>query len=287
MNKLPIGLTMIWLCCADVAADVQESAGRVVAPETRYMETANSGGARLPAIAHPRLSSTLRFLVPGTIATVHVVEGQRVQKGDPLVTLDDRLARARLRVAEISANRRGELDYAAIQLKYGEMQLARLEHLFQQNAVAEREVEEQHALVERARAVHTTRLEELDLAKSNRQLAEEQLRHLTLFAPFDGVITEIHEKLGVPVDPATAVVSMANLEQLQVELHTPVRLYGSLRPGDSIGLMARAPVDAEIVARVVTTSPVINAASGTFRCVLAIDNSAHKFPAGFAVTLSP
>ena len=41
-----------------------------------------------------------------------------VREGDRLVTLDDRLAQARLRLAELSASRTSALQQAAIQLKF-------------------------------------------------------------------------------------------------------------------------------------------------------------------------
>ena len=117
-------------------------------------------------------------------------------------------------------------------------------------------------------------------------LAEEEFRRMTIYAPFDGVITQLHEKLGAAVDPTVPVVSIANLETLEIEMHTPVDLYGTLRPGGIVELVASAPVNKVISAEVLSTSPVINSASRTFRCVLRIENSARKLPAGFSVSLA-
>jgi RND family efflux transporter MFP subunit len=255
MKHATILFALVWLTCAESSADVKRSAVASAPGVSRARSSTLQ--SRLHGIARPKLSATLRFLVPGTIATVHVVEGQAVHEGQPLVSLDDRLARARLRLAEISASRSGELEYAAVQLKFGEKQLSRLEYLLKRSAVSEREVEEQRALVERGRAVHKTQLEELQLAASSEVLAQEQLRHMTVFAPFDGIITELHEKLGVSVDPNTPVVSLANLARLQVEMHTPVTLYGVMRAGDSVMLAAGQPVNSQVPANVVSTSPII------------------------------
>lgn len=241
--------------------------------------------SRLRGVAKPKLSATLRFLVAGTISELHVSEGDPVREGQPLVTLDDRLARARLRLAEISARRVGELQHAEVQLKFGERQLSRLENLHARNAVSELELEEQRALVQRARAVHKTQLEALELAGGNKEFAEQQLRHMTLFAPFDGIVTQLHQKLGAPVDTTTPVISVANLKTLQVEMHTPIDRYGRLLVGHQVNVRAGAPVNALLPASVVTVSPMINAASSTFRCRLEIRNDEGQLPAGFAVSL--
>jgi RND family efflux transporter MFP subunit len=229
--------------------------------------------------------AALRSIIPGTIANVHVKEGQTVKAGEVLVTLDDRLARARLRVAEIEAARTGELQRASAQLHLAQRQLERLESAYKRQAISDFELEEQRALVDQARASHTAQLEAKQLAEGKRMLAEEEFRRMTIYAPFDGVITQLHEKLGAAVDSSVPVVSIANLETLEIEMHTPVDLYGTLHPGGKVELLASAPINDVISAEVLSTSPIINSASRTFRCVLRIENSTRKLPAGFSVTL--
>jgi membrane fusion protein (multidrug efflux system) len=238
-------------------------------------------------VARPQLSATLRSTGTGTIAQVLVREGQNVRAGDALVSLDDRLARAHVRIAEIEAARTGELNRVRMQLKLAERQLDRMRIAFKSNAISEFELEEQLATVEQAQSILTTQAEAKELAKANCVLAVEQLRSLTIFAPFDGVITQLHNKIGDSVDPSVAVVSIVNMETLDVELHTPTELYGQIKPNESIPLMASAPLNEVIFAKVVFASPIVNSASNTFRCVLRIDNTVRKLPAGFSVTLAP
>ena len=246
----------------------------VVAPESRLF-----------GVVKPQQSATLRFLIPGTISELHVAEGQSVKRDDPLVSLDDRLALARLRIAETAANRSGELEHAATQLEFGEKQLARVEALFVRKAVSELELEEQRSTVARARAVHKSQLEAQALATCQFALAEEQHRSMTLFSPFDGVVTQIHENIGASIEPGTTIISVANLQTLQVEMHTPVSMYGRMKAGDQLLLDAEKPVSKTIEATVLTVSPIINSASETFRVVVQINNTDERLPAGFSVVL--
>ena len=242
--------------------------------------------SKMFGVAKPQEAATLRFLIPGTIAKRHVNEGQNVKRNDLLVSLDDRMALARLRIAETAANRSGDLEHAATQLKFGEKQLVRVEALFARNAVSELELEEQRSIVARARAVHKSQREALALAECQFALAEEQHRSMTLFAPFDGVVTQIHQNVGASIEPSVAIISIANLRTLQVEMHTPVTLFGKIRPGDRLSLAADKPVSSTIEATVLTVSPIINSASETFRAVLEIDNRDKQLPAGFSVVIS-
>lgn len=240
----------------------------------------------LHGIARPQAAADLRTLVAGTVAQIHVQEGQLVKKGARLVTLDDRLVQAQVRIAEIQAARQGDFNRAVTQLRLAEKQLSRLEMAFERHAISDFEVEEQRARVEEARATHLGQLEFRQLAKANHTLALEQLRRLTIEAPFDGRITQLHAKPGESVDPTTPVISVADLRTLEVEMHTPLHLFGKMQTGTQVHLVAGKPVNRTLAADVVFTSPMINSASSTFRCTLRIDNSRRELPAGFSVSFA-
>ena len=116
-------------------------------------------------------------------------------------------------------------------------------------------------------------------------MAEAQLSQYTIVAPFDGVITELHKKSGA-VDPTQLVVSMANLDSLEVEMHLPSRMVGRVETGQTVSLKAGAPISTNLVASVLSVSPIIDSASNTFRCLLTIPNMEKPRPAGFSVVVN-
>lgn len=236
--------------------------------------------------ARPASSAELRPLVAGIIAEVHVSEGQRVAAGDVLVTLDDRLEQAKRRIADLEANRKAELARAASQLAQAERQLSRLRSALERKAISEFELEEQLAVVEQARAARDAQLEALQLAESRRLLVDEELRRLRICAPFDGVITQVHQKIGTSVDPTVPVISVVNLESLEIELFAPVTQFGELKVGHSVELVALEPVNRTLTAQVISVSPVIDSASATFRCLLHVQNDDLALPAGFSVLMA-
>lgn len=166
-------------------------------------EAPPSFGLQLPGVAKPETSAILRSVVPGIVQEVHVEEGQAISKGDVLVSLDGRLMRAQLKIAELQAKQIGDMQRAQSLLDAGEKRLARLEIVYQRNAISVSEIEEQRAAVDQARAIYQGQVEARELARANLVIAQERLRQLAVFAPFDGIVTKLHIKLGASIDPST------------------------------------------------------------------------------------
>ncbi len=246
--------------------------------------TAFAVSNQLHGVAKPSNSADLPSLVPGIITVVHVPEGKFVKKGDALVTLDDRVPRARLQAATIEAHLTGALQRTEVELRMAESRLERIRRVLNQGAGASFELLEAEGTRDQAAAAVAQQNDILKAAEANRELAEAQLHQYTITAPFDGLVTEIHIKSGA-VDPSQIVISIANLTVLEVELHAPSQLFGRIGRGDRLNLQASEPVSGVIAAAVVSVSPIINSASNTFRCLLQIDNSRGTLPAGFTVTL--
>lgn len=235
-------------------------------------------------VAKPSQMADLPSLVPGIIAEVHVKEGQSVKKGTPLVTLDDRVPRARLEAATVEAQLVGALRRAEVDVRMSESRLERLRTVLSRGAAGGFELESAEGVRDQAVAAVGQQRDILKAAEANRQLAEAQLSQYTIVAPFDGIVTEIHRKSGA-VDPSQLVVSIANLTALEVEMHLPSRMVGRVQVGQNVRLAAGAPISRDVSASVVSVSPIIDSASNTFRCLLEIDNNKIQMPAGFSVVV--
>lgn len=242
--------------------------------------------SQLHGVARPLQNAVLTSLVPGRIMTIHIAEGRRVTAGEALVSLDDRLAKAQVEASRREAAQVAMLERAELAYQQAERRLMRLEQAALQNATAAFEIEEARSLKEQARAERDAAQEAIAVAQANLTMAEEQLRRNTIYAPFDGVIVQIHQKQGTAVDGSLPVVTLASLDTLEVEMYVPSDRFGSIRNGSTVNLSAGAPVNSELVAKVCSVSPVIDSASNTFRCVLQIDNTTAGLPAGFSVVLT-
>lgn len=241
--------------------------------------------SQLQGVAKPRLLAELPPAMAGIVAQVHVVENQQVSKDQPLVTLDNRVAIAAQKVAAIAAQRQAALRAAKLRWQLAERQLGRLEEAFERGASSPFEVEERRVARDQALAAFEQAKEDRLADQAALELATAELRRFTIHAPFDGCVVNLNAKIGTAVEPTTPIVSVANFAELEVLLFLPVEQYGTIQPGAAVTMDAQVPVGRRITGQVASVSPLMNAASGTFRCIVTIDNHERKLPGGFSVSL--
>ncbi len=279
-----VGITAVLPTAENAVAQKTFLRSQKVSGQQVRSQNAFAAGDQLHGIAKPSQLAELPSLVPGTISIVHVQEGEFVKKGAPLITLDDRVPKARLQAATVEANLTGALRRAQVEHRMANRRLERLRTAVSRSAGANFEIEEAEGVLDQAAAAVQQQQDVLKAAEANRQLAAAQLDQYTVSAPFDGRIIRIHQKSGA-VDPSQQLVIIANLETLEVDMHISSSSYGNVSTGQTIKLNAAAPVSGVVNARVLSVSPMINSASNTFRCRLQIANSNSRHPAGFSVVL--
>lgn len=253
--------------------------------ELEYDATILQLRSQLHGIARPQQNAVMSSLVPGRIMTVHVSEGDVVEQGAELISLDDRLAQAQVAAARIEAQRIGAVQRAELAFLQAQRQFERLQKAALKTPTAGFEIEEVRSMMQQAEAAWTASKEAQQVAEANLELAQQNLLRNTVNAPFDGLVVQIHQQPGVTVDPSIPLITLANLEHLEAEMYVPVQRFGQLNVGGTVQIRAGAPVDALLSATVKSVSPVIDSASQTFRCVLQIENPTGNLPAGFAVSL--
>lgn len=237
-------------------------------------------GAALQGITKPSQDAELKVTTPGVVTRVHVREGDWVKAGDPLVTLDDRVAAAAVEVAKNAAESKAAVQQAEWALKAAHSILIRTEIAVRTQAASQFELQAKTNEYEQAHAAYELQVELSKKAVAELRLAEAELEQKTLRAPFAGQVLAIKAKLGNTLDLEDVAVRVADLSQLRVEMHLPIHLLGSIQKNRIYQLQANAPVDAVIPAFVQFASPVLEPTSGTFRTVFSVDNSDSQLPAG-------
>ena len=92
----------------------------------------------------------------------------------------------------------------------------------------------------------TLELAQAKVADKEQQLAQAQddLAHLTLTAPFDGVITDVKVKVGDQVTPVAVVMTLSNPTALEAQVTVVEEDYSLIQPGQSAQLYFDAQPDA-------------------------------------------
>lgn len=253
-------------------------------PDARFTDTFE----RVPqGIARPAQRARMSAPLPGMLVRILVNDGEEVERDQILAVMDDRVVRASVEAARAKAECTAAIDHARHALALADSFLQRHAALHAAQAGADFELEQAQAERDQAAAMLASARESQVQATRNLQLEEARLESHNVRAPFDGRIVHIHATLGTTLTPTDELMTVVCLDVLQAEIHVPLKLFGLLRPGEVYRLWAFAPVNRPIDARLAFTSPMVDSAAKSFRCVFTIDNQDHSLPAGFSVCLDP
>ncbi len=117
--------------------------------------------------------------------------------------------------------------------------------------------------------------------------AQDDLAHLTLVAPFDGVITDVKASVGDQVTPVEVVMSISNPTALEVQVTVVEEDYSLIQPGQSVQLYFDAQPDAQVtghVSRIVPSRTSDN--QPQYPVYITIDKMPARLAAGMSVDSS-
>lgn len=230
----------------------------------------------------------VRSEVEALIDKVLVERGSVVRKGQVIVELRSGIERAGLESARYRATMEGAVRSSEARLSYARDKHRRRDELNKQNFTSAQDRDDALAEMRIAEA-------ELVEAKDNRALAnlearrmEEILRQRSLTSPFNGVVTDVLQhpgELAQSGEGARAILKMAQVNPLRVEVVLPVALYNSIKPDSSAEVEAEAPAKGRYKARVQIIDKVADSASGTFGVRLELPNPTGSIPAGLKCKL--
>ena len=248
-----------------------------------------SARARLEydCLIEARQSIDVRSQVEGVIESIRVQRGDRVKKGDLVATLAAGPERAALDLALSRARMQGELKSAEARVEITRKKWERAVELHKKNFVSENARDE-------AEAEYRLATEQLRAARENRRLAElevkrsrEVLAQRTIKSPVNGVVVEVLLRPGelMSSNQKDAIMRIAEVDPLNVELVLPVSQYGRIRVGQFADVLPEEPVGGSHRAQVEVVDPVVDAASGTFGVRLRLPNPENRVPAGIKCKL--
>jgi len=195
-------LSCLVLLFACQASD-EEPAPKPIRP-AKLLEVSESVGVRtlrLPAIVGAASTSDLAFQVPGRLLELEIVEGQNVEKGDVLVTLDQR------DFINNVASARAQYDNAQTEFE-------RAERLVAQDAIAQSVVDE------RRRVRDTTRP---DLDSAQKALDDTVIR-----APFAGLVADIFVESFENINAQQPILTIQSQGDAEAIVQVPASIVANI-----------------------------------------------------------
>ena len=174
----------------------------------------------------------------GAIGTIEARVGDRVKKGDVLVTLvADMLQSERaLKAAELKEYN-AKIRTAGSQLGLAAQELERLERLRKSSAFSVARYQDKLRDVERAKSSLAESRAQSDQAKAELRMADINLYNAKIVAPYGGVVSTRHVEVGNYVSVGARVMTILNDASLEVEAEVPANRLGGLTPGATVKVL--------------------------------------------------
>ncbi len=220
--------------------------------------------------------------VAGRIGAIAVREGESVQAGDLLVTLDARIEELEVERRRLILEDTSELQAARARNVLIKQDLDATRGLFERTGSVSREElakkETEHKLSE----IEVSRLEQEKIRQeAELSIARERLALSRLIAPFDGIVADIRVEVGEGVQAIQPVLRIVDPRVARLVVNIPAALAASLlkdAPAQLRFSLAGPLIEKE--ATVDFISPVIDPASGLREVKFRFDNSDPRIEPG-------
>lgn len=225
------------------------SGGRPAQPPTPVAVRAAERGdiaATYAATATLEAESDAEILarVSGVVERIVREEGARVERGDPLLQIEN--DEYQLRV-----------DQAAARTENLRSQYERLEGMVDNKLVSEEEFE--------------TAASNLADAEANEGLARLDLSYTTVRSPFEGRVIERLVDAGETVNEGTPLFRVADFDPLLARVHVPAKEFNQLEVDQPVDLVLDSD-GTRLQAHIDRISPIIDPNSGTIKVTVEIES---------------
>ena len=224
--------------------------------------------------ALPNRDAKISALVSGRIQSVSVTEGDVVQPGQLLATLDNASLQDQLRQADASvAQARANVENARIAAE-------RNEGLLQRGIASRKDVED-------ARTLLTVNESVLKQAEAARSAAQAQVGRSLLRAPFAGTVVHRFLGAGEQVDGTSAqpVIEIADVSVLELLGTVPSSRLSEIHKGTNFTFQTPEVPNATFSAQVASVLPSVDPATGNGMVRIRIKNTGHTLKLGMFVTV--
>ncbi|MBA2237874.1 MAG: efflux RND transporter periplasmic adaptor subunit [Lysobacter sp.] len=268
------------------------------------VETAQARDAADPANASvldasgyivARRMATVSSKITGKVREVLIEEGQQVQEGDVLATLDplDADAQRALASSQVAAAR-SQIGQVQAQLREAEANAARLRSLLDQQLVSRAQYEQAVAQRDALRAQAGAARSNVAVASRQLQVASIGVDNTVVRAPFAGVVTAKAAQPGEIVSPISAgggftrtgIGTIVDMDSLEVQVDVNEAYIGRVQPGMPVESVLNAYPEWRIPGEVIAIIPTADRSKATVKVRIALHTKDPRIVPDMGVRVS-
>lgn len=215
-------------------------------------------------------TSVVASRMMGAVTSLLVKEGDPVEQGQLLLTIDDRDAMQRERGAEAGHREaKKALEAAAQNRELTEITYRRYKKMYEEKAISRQEMD-QFETQNRVAALEQERVQEM-VGRAEAGLAEARIHRgfARVTSPIRGVVTEKRTELGSMAVPGMPLLTVESAAAFQAEISVDESLSGKLRVGAPV-LVSIEALNREMSGKVAEVLPAIDPQSRSFTAKVSV-----------------
>ncbi|MGY5851893.1 efflux RND transporter periplasmic adaptor subunit [Salegentibacter sp. F14] len=268
---LTLGLAAtLFISCGD---NEKESIKEVAAIQitTKTPVSASKGNLNISGTVEAENNATLSTRLMGYINKVYVKTGDRVNKGQVLVSINNSDLQAKRSQVEAGINE------ATVAFQNAKKDYERFQALFAENSASQKEVDDITANYEMAKA-------RLESAKAMKNEVDAQFAYANIRAPFSGVVTNNFVENGDMANPGMPLIAIEAPGDFEVRASVPESSIGAVKTGEEVEVLIKS-LDQVLRGKVVEVSSSSSKTGGQFPVKIALEKTELPVKSGMYATV--
>ncbi|HEY1139193.1 MAG TPA: efflux RND transporter periplasmic adaptor subunit [Lysobacter sp.] len=294
---LGIALTVVVLALAGWALFGRDDAIEVKTTTVAALDSGGGNASVLDATGYvvARRMATVSAKITGKVREVMIEEGQRVEEGQVMATLDpiDADAQRDLAASQLAAAR-SQISGVQAQLVEAEANAKRLEGLAKQQLVSKAQFDQAIAQRDALRAQLATAQRNAQVANGGLRIASQGVDNTVVRAPFSGVVIAKAAQPGEIISPLSAgggftrtgIGTIVDMDSLEVEVDVGEAFIGRVQPKMPVVATLNAYPDWKIPAEVVAIIPTADRGKATVKVRIALKQKDPRIVPDMGVNVS-
>ncbi|MDQ3287262.1 MAG: efflux RND transporter periplasmic adaptor subunit [Pseudomonadota bacterium] len=295
-RKWPWVLALVAVLLAVIAAIGMNRPTQVETAQARdAADPANASVLDASGYIVARRMATVSSKITGKVREVLIEEGQQVQEGEVLATLDplDADAQRALASAQV-ASARSQIGQVQAQLREAEANVRRLGSLLGEQLVSRAQYEQAVAQRDALRAQVASARSNVTVAGKQLEVASIGVDNTVVRAPFTGVVTAKAAQPGEIVSPVSAgggftrtgIGTIVDMDSLEVQVDVNEAYIGRVQPGMPVESVLNAYPDWRIPGEVIAIIPTADRSKATVKVRIALDTRDPRIVPDMGVRVS-
>ena len=215
----------------------------------------------------------IKSKIPGRIICSDISENIFIKKDQILAQVDIEQWKIKLKKAQASLDMaKSAMEIAYLQLEDKQRDKLRMEHLFEENAVPEKQKEMTELECQRAFHLHKQSIASLQAVKSTLEEVEDTFQEASIKAPFDGVIAKKYFQNYDLIVPNCPLFRLMKIDTLILKIKVPERFAFKLQQNMQATLSVDAKKGSIFTCKVYKIYPSIDPITRSVEVELLVEN---------------